>query len=153
MISGLPDGWVYNNEGPNTWSPFDIVGHLIHGEDTDWIPRAKIILESGTSKPFQPYDRFAQEERFKGQPLPALLDLFEKRRKENIAELERLDLSEKELQLKGVHPEFGEVTLQELLATWAVHDLSHINQISRVLAKNYKEEVGPWKKYISIMKT
>lgn len=152
MLSGLDSGWVMNNEGAETWSPYDIVGHLIHGEDTDWIPRAQIILEEGIDQPFEPYDRFAQEERFEDWKLEDLLDLFEKRRAENLEALEALNLDEADLGKKGVHPAFGEVTLQELLATWAVHDLSHINQISRVMAKNYKDEVGPWREYISIMK-
>ena len=151
MLSGVSDEFIYNNEGEGTWSPYNIVGHLIHGEDTDWIPRAKIILEYGLAKSFEPYDRFAQEERFNEQPIAELLDLFEKRRRENLEILEALNLNEDQLKLKGMHPAFGEVTLQSLLCTWVVHDLSHINQISRVMARNYTEEVGPWKEYISIM--
>ena len=153
MLQGLNSPWIHNNDGPNTRSPHDIVGHLIHGELTDWIPRTKIILQSGESKTFPPFDRFAQEKASQGKNLNQLLAEFESLRKQNIVILTELKLDEQQLLLTGQHPDLGKVTLQELLSTWVVHDLSHINQISRVMARNYKNEVGPWKAYISIMNT
>ena len=150
FLGTLPGAWVDANEGPDTWSPRDILGHLIHGEDTDWIGRARMILRAAP-EPFPPFDRFAQFTRFAGMPIPAMLDRFEQRRRENLAELAGCELGPRELALRGVHPSFGPVTLEELLATWVVHDLNHIGQLSRVLAKQYKDEVGPWKQYLPIL--
>ena len=150
--SGLSDEWIFANEGPKTWSAFDILGHLIHGENTDWIPRAQIILSDSNQKKFEPFDRFAQEELSQGKSFDELLDEFEQLRKHNLIKLKSWELSDEQLARTGIHPEFGKVTLQQLLATWAVHDLSHINQLSRVMTKAYKEEVGPWKNYIRTLK-
>ncbi len=151
MLSGLPDKWLYANEGHETWSPFDIVGHLIHGEKTDWIARTRMILEKGTSQPFKPFDRFAQFEESKNKSISDLLEEFEQLRKENLHALRQLNLTPADLQKKGLHPDFGEITLKQLLATWATHDLSHIRQISRVMAKQYKTDIGPWAKYLPVV--
>lgn len=152
MLAGLPEEWTSSNEGPETWSPFDVVGHLIHGEKTDWIPRTRIILEHGEAKVFEPFDRFAQFEDSKGKSLAELIDEFADLRAENLETLERMELTAKDMERPGQHPEFGKVTLGQLLATWATHDLSHIAQISRVMAKQYQDEVGPWSAYIRVMK-
>lgn len=151
LLGQLSDPWLYNNEGENTWSPYDIVGHLIHGEKTDWIPRAKIILSHSENKTFVPFDRFAQFENSKGKTISQLLDEFETLRANNLNTLKQLNLTTKQLDLKGIHPELGEVTLSHLLATWVTHDLAHLAQISRVMAKQYKNEVGPWSAYIPIL--
>lgn len=151
LLDGLDKGWVMNNEGPETFSPYDVVGHLIHGERTDWVTRAKIILEFGLSKPFTPWDRFAQYEESKGKTLQQLLDEFEKVRKENVIWLRSLDLTETDLGKEGMHPKLGKVTLRNLLSTWVVHDLTHIAQITRVMAKQYKEEMGPWPEFFRIL--
>ena len=152
LLSGLPKEWINNNEGKDTWSPFDIIGHLIHGEKTDWMPRLKIILSEAESKQFIPFDRFAQFEHSKGKSIDHLLKEFAQLRKQNLKELKSINITESTLEMTGIHPEFGAVTLTQLLSTWVIHDLSHINQITRVMAKNYKEEAGPWKRYISIIK-
>ena len=151
LLTGLSEHWVTNNEGPDTWSPYDVVGHLIHGEETDWMSRLRIILEHGESRPFTPFDRFAQFEKSAGASLEELLDQFENLRSENVRALENLNLQPEQLRLKGTHPELGPVTLAHLLATWAAHDLSHIAQISRVMAKQYGKAVGPWREYLPIM--
>lgn len=151
LLSGIHDDWVMNNEGPETFSPYDVVGHLIHGEKTDWTARAKLILEFGLSKPFEPYDRFAQYEESRGKTLQQLLDEFEKIRAGNTGWLKSLNLTEADLDKKGMHPKLGEVTLRNLLATWVVHDLTHIAQITRVMAKQYKEEMGPWPEFFRIL--
>ena len=140
-----------NNEGPETFSPYDVIGHLIHGEKTDWTIRTVRILESGTGIPFDPYDRFAQYEESRGKTLHQLVDEFESLRKENMAWLKSLNLSETDLDKKGMHPALGEVTLRNLLATWVVHDLTHIAQITRVMAKQYKEQMGPWTEFFRIL--
>lgn len=150
LLGGISDDWIYANEGENTWSPYDVIGHLIHGEKTDWIPRLNIILFED-DKNFIPFDRFAQFENSKDKSLKSLLTEFEIIRKENIAYLQKLNLKETDWQKEGNHPEFGPVTVQQLLATWATHDLGHIAQICRVMAKHYKEDVGPWSAYISIL--
>ena len=150
LLKDLPNDWITPNEGPDTWSPFDVVGHLIHGEKTDWVPRTKIILEDGVDKPFEPFDRFAQFENSKGKSLNELLDQFDNLRKANLKELKSLDV-ENNLKKKGRHPELGEVTLSNLLSSWVVHDLGHISQITRVMAKQYIDEVGLWKKYLGIL--
>ncbi|WP_369998816.1 DinB family protein [Winogradskyella sp.] len=152
FLGHLSDTWLYcKEEGNNTWSPYDIVGHLIHGEKTDWVPRVKIILSNSENKTFEPFDRFAQFEDSKGKSIKDLLNEFEVLRQENLHFLRHLNLSNTQLQLNGLHPELGEVYLSELLACWVTHDLGHIAQISRVMAKQYKNEVGPWTAYISIL--
>lgn len=151
LLNGLPDDWVMTNEGPETFSPYDVIGHLIHGEKTDWAVRAKIILEFGLSKPFTPWDRFAQYEASKGKTLEQLLDEFAACRKENLDWLGSLILSEEDLEKKGMHPVLGEITLRNLLSTWVVHDLTHIAQITRVMAKQYTGEMGPWPQFFRIL--
>jgi hypothetical protein len=151
LLGGLPDAWTSSNEGPDTFSPFDNVGHLIHGERTDWIPRARIILAQGTNRRFEPYDRFAQVRESEGKSLAELLDEFARLREENVATLRGWKISEKELALEGEHPELGPVTLRQLLATWVAHDLGHVAQTSRVMAKRYRESVGPWRAYLPIL--
>lgn len=152
MLNGLLEEWIKSNEGPTTWSPFDILGHLIHGEKTDWVPRMEIILAQKADSAFEPFDRFAQFENSTGKTMKQLLDEFKDLRRSNIERLRSKDLTEDEFELKGKHPVFGPVTLSQLLATWVVHDLNHISQISRVLAKQYKSEVGPWVEYLGILK-
>ena len=151
LLSGLDDEWIMSNEGPETFSPFDVIGHLIHGEKTDWAVRAKIILEFGLSKPFTPWNRFAQYEVSKGKTVEQLLDEFSAIRKENLQWLKSVDLSENDLEKKGMHPVLGEVTLRNLMTTWVVHDLTHIAQITRVMAKQYKDEMGPWPEFFRIL--
>jgi hypothetical protein len=151
MLSGLSPEWVDATEGPETWSPYDIVGHLIHGERTDWIPRAKIILAQGPDLRFTPFDRFAQFRESEGKTLADLLDEFEQLRAESVAALNEWHLSDDQLSLEGVHPAFGAVTLRQLLATWVAHDLGHIAQTARVLAKQYRDAVGPWREYLPVM--
>ena len=151
LLRGLPEWWTRANEGDSTWSAFDVVGHLIHGEETDWVPRARIILEHGDTRSFEPFDRFAQLSRFAGWPLGQLLDRFAELRQANLEIVRSWRLTDTQLALPGRHPELGSVNLRELLATWAVHDLNHIAQIARVMAKRYTEEVGPWRAYLSIL--
>ncbi|MFQ5790975.1 MAG: DinB family protein [Acidobacteriota bacterium] len=151
LLSDLSAGWVTRNEGPDTWSPFDVVGHLIHGEETDWIERIKTILEHGEAAAFEPFDRFAMLEKSKGKTFGELLDSFEALRKRNLQTLSDLDLTEEELSRKGIHPALGTVTLEQLIATWVVHDLNHLAQIARVMAKQYQEAVGPWEEYLRIL--
>src|SRR5688572_19148448 len=151
LLKDLDNDWIYSNEGPDTWSPFDVVGHYIHGEKTDWIPRLNIILGEQDDKRFVPFDRFAQFRDSKGKSLDELLDEFTRLRSENIDKLKKVTLDESTLSKKGIHPAFGEVTLEQLLSSWVVHDLGHISQITRVLAKQYKEAVGPWTEYMGIL--
>ncbi len=151
MLAGLPGPWTEATEGPETWSPFDIMGHLIHGERTDWIARAELILAQGASRRFAPFDRFAQFEESRGKSLAALLDEFERVRAANLATLAGWKLTAEQLALEGEHPTFGPVTLRNLLATWVAHDLGHIAQIARVMAKRYRDDVGPWRAYLPIM--
>lgn len=151
LLGGLSDEWIHSNEGEATWSPFDIVGHLIHGDKTDWIPRMEVILSDGPDKKFDPFDRFAQFEVSKGKNFRQLLDEFKALRKENIGILKSKNLVAQDLLKTGIHPEFGEVRLEQLLATWTAHDLSHLAQITRVMARQYTREVGPWKQYLSIL--
>jgi hypothetical protein len=151
LLRDLPDSWITGNEGPDTWSAFDIMGHLVHGEETDWVPRVKIILEHGESRAFEPFDRFAQFEKSKGKSLMDLLDEFDSLRKGNLSLLERMTITPAQLALRGMHPELGSVTLSQLLATWVAHDLSHVAQATRVLCKQYSEAVGPWKQYLPIL--
>jgi DinB superfamily len=151
LLRDLPDEWVVSNEGPDTWSPFDVMGHLIHGEETDWIPRAKIILEDGENRSFEPFDRFAMFEISKGRSLDDLLTTFEQLRTESLQQLKEMNVTPELLAKRGMHPELGVVTLGELLATWVVHDLSHVTQILRVMSKQYGERVGPWRAYLPIL--
>ncbi|HEY4150468.1 MAG TPA: DinB family protein [Chitinophagaceae bacterium] len=151
LLEGISDDWIMNNEGEETWSPYDIVGHLIHGEHTDWIPRAEIILKEGGDKRFTPFDRFAQFQESEGKGLRQLLKDFREIRSSNLAKLKTLNLTEENLDRKGIHPEFGDVTLRQLLSTWAVHDLTHLSQVTRVMAKQYKTAVGPWVKYLRVL--
>ncbi len=151
FLDGLPRAWIEVREGDETWSAYDIVGHLIHGERTDWMERARRILEHGPELPFEPFDRFAQFEESRGRPLAELLDELAELRRRNLADLAALELGERELDLVGTHPELGGVTLRQLLATWAVHDLGHIRQIARVMAKRYAGEVGRWAEYLPVL--
>lgn len=151
LLKGLHDDWIIANEGTDTFSAYDVIGHLIHGEKTDWVVRAKRILQHGAALPFEPYDRFAQIEESKGKTLQQLLDEFATLRKENTDWLAELSLTEEDLEKKGMHPSLGEVTLRNLLSTWVVHDLTHIAQITRVMAKQYKEEMGPWPEFFRIL--
>ena len=151
LLSGLPDAWITCNEGPDTFSPFDNLGHLIHGERTDWIPRARIIMAQGDDRRFEPYDRFAQTRESAGKTLVNLLDEFSALRAANVLTLRSWHLSEPQLQLEGEHPALGRVTLRQLLATWVAHDLGHLAQTTRVMAKRYRDEVGPWRQYLPIL--
>lgn len=151
MLSGLPERWVRATEGEGTWSPYDVVGHLIHGERTDWIPRARHIL-SGESGPFASFDRTAQFNESEGKSLATLLATFADLRGRNVATLLAMNLGESDFGRTGRHPEFGEVTLGQLLATWVVHDLDHVAQITRTMAKVYADAVGPWQAYLSILR-
>ncbi|HTK39115.1 MAG TPA: DinB family protein, partial [Pyrinomonadaceae bacterium] len=150
LLGGLSDGWISSSNHSDSWQAFDVVGHLIHGEETDWIPRARIILEQGENRTFVPFDRFAQFENSKGKSLADLLTEFEAARAKSLAELRSWHLTDEQLGLKGMHPELGEVMLGQLLATWVVHDLNHIRQIATSMAKLYDAEVGPWKEFLSI---
>ena len=151
MLGGLPEPWTSPNEGPDTFSAFDNVGHLIHGERTDWIPRARIILAQGINRRFEPYDRFAQYRESQGKSLPDLLQEFSRLRSDNLAVLRGWDLSERELALEGEHPSLGPVSLRQLLSAWVVHDLGHLAQVARVLARQYREAVGPWRTYLPVL--
>ena len=151
LLQNLHQDWTMNNEGPETFSPYDVVGHLIHGEKTDWRERTTMIMEYGESKTFIPYDRFAQFEESKRKSLQQLLDEFEKLRTENLVWLKSLNLSEADFDKKGIHPSLGQVTLRQLLSTWVIHDLTHIAQVARVMAKQYKEEMGAWVEYFRIL--
>jgi hypothetical protein len=152
LLRGLPHTWVKSNEGSDTWSPFDIVGHLIVGERTDWMPRARIILQHGEARAFDRFDRFAQEKESQGKSLDQLLDEFARLRRENVAALQELNLQPRDLSRRGTHPKLGVVTLSQLLATWAVHDLTHLHQLSRVMAHQYHDAVGPWSVYLGVLK-
>lgn len=151
LLAGLSDDWIMPNEGPETFSPYDVVGHLIHGEKTDWTARAKMILEFGNTKTFERWDRTAMYEASKGKTMQQLLDEFAILRKENMNWFRSLNLTEADMDRKGMHPVLGEVTLRNLLATWVAHDLTHLAQIARVMAKQYKEEMGPWPEFFRIL--
>lgn len=151
FLRDLPETWTLRNEGEKTWCAFDIIGHLIHGERTDWMPRAKMILQFGESKAFEPFDRLAQERESQGKSLAQLLDEFARLRTENLNDLRALNLKPEDLAQRGRHPELGVVTLSQLLATWAAHDLTHLHQISRVMAYQYREAVGPWSAYLGVL--
>lgn len=151
LLGGLSEAWTAPNEGPDTFSAFDNVGHLIHGERTDWIPRARIILAQGADRRFEPFDRFAQDRESGGKSLAELLDEFARLRSDNLATLRGWRLGDRELALEGEHPELGRVTLGQLVATWAAHDLSHVAQTARVLARQYRDAVGPWRAYLPVL--
>lgn len=151
LLKDLPERWVQATEGAGTWSPYDVIGHLIHGERTDWIPRARHIM-AGDSRPFEPFDRMAQFTDSQGKSLGELLVTFAELRQENLATLLQMNLTNEDLNRPGLHPEFGAVTLGQLLATWVVHDLDHVGQIARTMAKVYGEATGPWSAYLSILR-
>jgi hypothetical protein len=151
LLRDLPETWTLQNEGENTWSAFDVVGHLIHAERADWVPRVKILLQFGETKSFEPFDRDGHAREIQGKSLAQLLDEFARVRSENLAELRILNLCQEDLQRLGRHPAFGAVTLSALLATWAAHDLTHLHQISRVMAHQYREAVGPWAVYLGVL--
>jgi hypothetical protein len=151
LLGGLSEAWTAPNEGPETFSAFDNLGHLVHLERTDWIPRARIILAQGADRTFSPVDRFAQYRESEGKSVEQLLDEFARLRAENLATLRGWGLSDRELALEGEHPALGTVTLRQLLATWTAHDLGHVAQTSRVLAKQYREAVGPWRAYLPVL--
>ena len=151
LLLDLPETWTMRNEGENTWSAFEVVGHLIHGERTDWMPRARMILQFGESRAFEPFDRWGHLRESRGKCLEQLLDEFSRLRSENLSELRALNLRQEDLERRGSHPVLGVVTLSELLATWAIHDLTHLHQISRVIAHQYRDAVGPWRAYLGVL--
>jgi DinB superfamily len=153
LLQGISDELIFANEGGETWNIFDVIGHLVHGEKTDWIPRIKIILSDLTDKTFPPFDRFAQFDDSQNKSLSALLNEFAELRQKGVETLRSKNIADTDLVKTGIHPAFGEITISQLLATWVVHDLDHISQISRILAKQYKDEVGPWIEYLKILKT
>jgi hypothetical protein len=150
-LRDLPEGWLAGNEGGESWSPTDVLGHLIHGERTDWVPRVRRILEHSNTKAFDKFDRFAQFREFEGVGVPALLDEFARAREANLRELDALKLDDAALDRPGLHPELGPVTMRQLLATWVAHDLDHVVQIARVMARQYTDEVGPWRAYLRVI--
>jgi hypothetical protein len=152
LLRDLPEPWTHANEGGNTWTAYDVVGHLIHGERTDWIPRAQRILQHGESRPFDKFDRTAQERESKGKPLAQLLDEFAALRAENIQKLRGMKLKPEDFERRGTHPALGPVTLGQLIAGWPVHDLTHLHQLSRILAHQYREAIGPWTAYMGVMR-
>ncbi|HXX13506.1 MAG TPA: DinB family protein [Candidatus Eremiobacteraceae bacterium] len=151
LLRDLPDAWTSATEGENTWSVFDVIGHLVHGERTDWMPRIRRVLQSGESRAFEPFDRLAQFRESQGKALPQLLDEFARLRSQNLNELRSLGLRPEDLARCGQHPSLGAVTLSELLATWATHDLTHLHQISRIMAYQYRDAVGPWVRYLGVL--
>jgi DinB superfamily len=151
LLRDLPEAWTLRDEGENTWSAFDVVGHLIHGERTDWMQRARIILQFGETRTFEPFDRLGLAREIQGKSLGQLLDEFARLRAENLDELRALNLGQEKLERRGRHPALGVVTLSELLSTWAVHDLTHLHQISRVMAHQCREAVGPWSRYLGVL--
>jgi hypothetical protein len=151
LLRDLPETWTLRNEGENTWSAFDVVGHLIHGERTDWMPRARMILQFGETQSFEPFDRWGHLREGQGKSLAQSLDEFARLRSENLGELRALNLRPEDLERRGRHPALGVVTLSQLLATWAAHDLTHLHQISRVMAYQYKQAVGPWGAYLGVL--
>jgi len=151
LLHDLPEIWIMRNEGGKSWSPFDIVGHLIHGERTDWMPRARIILQHAESRPFDPFDRLAQERESQSKSLGELLDEFARLRADNLDALRSMNLQPSDFNRRGRHPALGVVTLSQLLATWAVHDMTHLHQLSRVMAYQYRDVVGPWGAYLGVL--
>ena len=151
LLRDLPETWTHRNEGENTWNAYEIVGHLIHGERANWMPRTRMILQFGDTRPFEPFDRVEPANQGESQPFGQLLDEFARLRSENLTQLRAFNLQEEDFERRGRHPSFGVVTLSQLLATWAAHDLSHLHQLSRVLAHQYLETVGPWTAYLGVM--
>ena len=151
LLRDLPDAWTLRNEGDATWSAFDVVGHLIHGERTDWMARASRLLEFGETRAFDPFDRWGQVRESQGKSLGQLLDQFARLRSDNLRELRALNLKPEDLDKRGRHPALGVVTLSELLATWAAHDLTHLHQLSRIMAHQYRDAVGPWSVYLGVL--
>ena len=151
LLRDLPEAWTLRNEGEGTWNVFDVVGHLIHGERSDWMTRTKVILQFGEKQPFEPFDRLGQFRESQGKSLGQLLDEFARLRSENLIELRALNLGDADLERRGRHPALGVVTLSELLSTWAVHDLTHLHQISRIMAHQYRDDVGPWSRYLGVL--
>ena len=151
LLRDLPEVWTLTNEGENTFSAFDVLGHLIHGERTDWMPRAKRILQFGETRPFDSFDRMGHVRESQGKSLPELLDEFARLRSENLGELRILNLRPEDFDRRGKHPSLGVVTLSQLLATWVTHDLTHLHQISRIIAHQYRETVGPWSRYLGVL--
>ena len=151
LLRDMPEAWTGQNEGPDTWSPRQVVAHLVGAEETDWMTRTRVILAEGAERRFTPFDRVGPIDRNASRPLDALLDEFRALRERNVEELRSLHLTAAQLQLTGEHPEFGSVTLEQLLSTWVAHDLGHLTQITRTMARQYREAVGPWKAYLSVM--
>ena len=151
LLDRIPSSFIHENEGEGTWSPFDVVGHLIHGENTDWISRLRIILSEQENKTFDSFDRFAMIKGNENKTIVQLLDEFVSLRKKNLRELKEFNLQKHHFLLEGKHPHLGTVNLQQLLATWVVHDLGHITQISRTIARHYLDEVGPWKQFLNVL--
>jgi hypothetical protein len=151
LMTGMSQAWLDCREGPKTFSPIDVLGHLIYGEQVDWIPRARIILDQGESRPFDPFDRVGFEDLIAGKSLEELLSMFATHRKQSLKDLSSLKLQPAMLARKGTHPALGQVTLGQLLAAWVVHDLGHLAQIERVMARQYREAVGPWREYLPIL--
>jgi hypothetical protein len=151
LVRDLPEAWTLRDEGEGTWSVFDVIGHLIHGERTDWMARVRSVLRFGESRPFEAFDRLGHVRESRGRSLGELLDEFARLRSENLGELRGLNLGQEDLERRGRHPVFGAVTMSELLATWAVHDLTHLHQISRIMAHQYREAVGPWSVYLGVL--
>ena len=150
LLRDLPDAWLRANEGNDSWNAFEIMGHLIVGEQTDWMPRVRIIMESGETRPFDPFDRFAQKKN-RDKSLEELLDDFNRLRKENLAALKGFNLQPEDFDRRGMHPALGVVTLSQLLATWVVHDLTHLHQLFRVMAHQYRDAVGPWSVFLGVL--
>ena len=151
LLDGLPEDWLETNEGEGTFSPRDVLGHLIHGEKTDWVPRIRIILEHGETTPFEPFDRFAFRDGLRDRSTEALLAELESLRTRNLDTVRGLGLKPSQLELRGAHPALGSVTLGQLLTTWAVHDLDHVGQVARVMARRWSTAVGPWRAYLGIL--
>ena len=151
LLRDLPDAWTRRNEGEKTWTPSEVVGHLIHGEHADWMPRVKMILRAGESQTFERFDRLGHLREMEGKSLVHLLDEFARLRAENLAELRQLNIQPAQFELRGRHPALGVVTLSQLLSTWAVHDLTHLHQISRIMAHQYRDAVGPWRAYLGVL--
>lgn len=151
LLRGLPDEWTRTNEGSGTWNAYEVVGHLIFGELTDWLPRTRVILAGGETRTFEPFDRVGYQKESAGKSLDWLLDEFARLRRENLASLRSLNLQPQDFTRRARHPALGSVTLSQLLATWAVHDLTHLHQISRVMAQQYRGAVGPWTAFLGVL--
>ena len=151
LLRDLPEAWTFRNEGEKTWNAFEVVGHLNHGERADWIPRVNIIVQFGESRAFDPFNREGHAVEIEGKTLAQLLDEFARLRSENLQKLRALNLRPEDLQRRGKHPSLGVVTLSQLLATWATHDLTHLHQISRIMAYQYQDEVGPFSRFLGVL--